>query len=171
MRANPCSLEARKLVQSDSNSTRFADAHEEQRSRAASSCVPPSPVRATSVSARRPTIVVSVAVGRGKRREVCSRNANILTRPPPVRQDAPLTSQKALARANGTSRRANGWAGEKDARSESITVALVIFPAAVSGERVRRRLSNFPARGTRTIRMCSFDARNRGSTRLPLKVK
>ena len=26
-----------------------------------------------------------------------------------------------------------------------------------------------PARGTRTIRMCSFDARNRGSTRLPVK--
>src|SRR4029078_7889137 len=26
-----------------------------------------------------------------------------------------------------------------------------------------------PARGTRTIRMCSFDARKRGSTRLPLK--
>ena len=26
-------------------------------------------------------------------------------------------------------------------------------------------------RGTRTIRMCSFDARDRGSTRLPLKVK
>ena len=28
-----------------------------------------------------------------------------------------------------------------------------------------------PARGTRTIRMCSFDARNRGSTRPPLKIK
>ena len=28
-----------------------------------------------------------------------------------------------------------------------------------------------PARGTRTIGMCSFDARNRGSTRLPLKVR
>ena len=28
-----------------------------------------------------------------------------------------------------------------------------------------------PARGTRTIRMCSFDARTRGSTRLPLKRK
>jgi len=28
-----------------------------------------------------------------------------------------------------------------------------------------------PARGTRTIGMCSFDARTRGSTRLPLKVK
>jgi hypothetical protein len=28
-----------------------------------------------------------------------------------------------------------------------------------------------PARGTRTIGMCSFDARNRGSTRLPLKMK
>src|SRR5262249_47035075 len=27
-----------------------------------------------------------------------------------------------------------------------------------------------PARGTRTIGMCSFDARNRGSTRLPLKI-
>jgi hypothetical protein len=26
-----------------------------------------------------------------------------------------------------------------------------------------------PARGTRTIGMCSFDARNRGSTKLPLK--
>jgi hypothetical protein len=26
----------------------------------------------------------------------CSRNANVLTRPPPVRQDAPITSQKAL---------------------------------------------------------------------------
>jgi hypothetical protein len=26
------------------------------------------------------------------------------------------------------------------------------------------------ARGTRTIGMCSFDARNRGSTRLPLKM-
>ena len=28
-----------------------------------------------------------------------------------------------------------------------------------------------PARGTRTIGMYSFDARNRGSTRLPLKVR
>ena len=28
-----------------------------------------------------------------------------------------------------------------------------------------------PARGTRTIRMCSFDARTRGSTRLPLRMK
>jgi hypothetical protein len=28
-----------------------------------------------------------------------------------------------------------------------------------------------PARGTRTIRTCSFDARSRGSTRLPLKMK
>jgi len=27
---------------------------------------------------------------------LCSRNANILTHPPPVRQDAPITSQKAL---------------------------------------------------------------------------
>ena len=26
-----------------------------------------------------------------------------------------------------------------------------------------------PARGTRTIKQCSFDARNRGSTRLPLR--
>jgi hypothetical protein len=34
----------------------------------------------------------------------CSRNAYVLTRPPPVRQDAPITSQKALAQANGTSR-------------------------------------------------------------------
>src|SRR5438552_16245487 len=28
-----------------------------------------------------------------------------------------------------------------------------------------------PARGTRTIRMCSFDARTRGSTRLPCEEK
>jgi len=28
-----------------------------------------------------------------------------------------------------------------------------------------------PARGTRTIRMCSFDARNRGSARQPLKMR
>jgi hypothetical protein len=28
-----------------------------------------------------------------------------------------------------------------------------------------------PARGTRTIRMCSFDARNRGSTKLPCKER
>ena len=30
---------------------------------------------------------------RGKR---CERNAHVLTRPPPVRQDAPITSQKVL---------------------------------------------------------------------------
>jgi len=34
---------------------------------------------------------------RGKDADLsCSRNANILTRPPPVRQDAPITSEKAL---------------------------------------------------------------------------
>ena len=35
----------------------------------------------------------------------------------------------------------------------------------------RRQSGRPPARGTRTIRICSFDARNRGSTRLPLKTK
>jgi len=38
-------------------------------------------------------------------------------------------------------------------------------------EGVESRQTILLARGTRTIRMCSFDARNRGSTRLPLKVK
>jgi hypothetical protein len=34
---------------------------------------------------------------RGKDADLsCSRNANILTHPPPVRQDAPITSQKTL---------------------------------------------------------------------------
>jgi len=36
-----------------------------------------------------------------------SRNAHVLTRPPPVRQDAPITSQKALVERA----RSEGWQG------------------------------------------------------------
>jgi hypothetical protein len=66
--------------------------------------------------------------------------------------------RKALAWANGTSRRARGLGGwESRAQWES----------SRSPSLKRTQASGPPARGTRTIRMCSFDARNRGATKLP----
>jgi hypothetical protein len=53
---------------------------------------------------------------------LCSRHAYVLTRPPPVHQDAWITFRRPSL----------------DARSETITVALVIIPAAGGEERVRR---------------------------------
>src|ERR1044071_8227512 len=46
---------------------------------------------------------------------------------------------------------------------------LLILAQRACSEGWEGQTSHPPARGTRTIRMCSFDARNRGSTRLPLK--
>ncbi|OAI46623.1 hypothetical protein AYO43_05905 [Nitrospira sp. SCGC AG-212-E16] len=75
---------------------------------------------------------------------LCSRNARL---------------QKALARANSTSRRASGWAGEKAARSGRPS-------RPPSLEEKTSELG-----GSYFMGMCSFDARNRGSTSPPYDEK
>jgi hypothetical protein len=57
---------------------------------------------------------------------------------------------------------------EKDGRGGWPVGAPMLAQRAAS-EGGEGRPSRPPARGTRTIGMCSFDARNRGSTRLPLE--
>src|SRR5437879_1459049 len=63
---------------------------------------------------------------------------------------AKLENRKTLARANGTSRRASGWAGDKEARSGRTS-------SPPSREKVEDRWS--------------LDARIRGSTRLPFEKR
>jgi hypothetical protein len=83
-------------------------------------------------------------------------------------------NQKALARANGTSRRASGWAGEKDARSgrpnrspsrregqrsfeiKKDSLAVLLLAQRAASEGWGERPGALLARRTRTIRMCSL---------------
>jgi hypothetical protein len=54
-------------------------------------------------------------------------------------------SQKTLARANSTSRRVSGWAGEKVARIEG--------PSSLPSKETQEN------GGERTVKLCSFDGR------------
>ena len=54
-----------------------------------------------------------------------------------------------------------------DARSESITVALVIFVIRRLGGKVREAWFGLPAHGTPTMKRWSFDVRRRDQARLP----
>ena len=104
----------------------------------------------------------------------CSQNAHdetVLVRCAQLRAAlaTPLTRDeenwKALARVNGTSRRASGWAGEKVARNRdhSRPLALRLLPAAwggTKGEDGAVRMTSTAPRA-RTIRMCSPGTRAR----------